>query len=960
MAVVERIFRYYPQDFGELAVTVLHMDLTFEIHDDHTRVTSALRARTRDRSVKTLSLNARDLKVHDVVCEGRTMTFRYDRPAALLHIDFLSRVPPDTEFTLQTLTVCRPTANLLEGLYFDTAPSGAPPTQITQCQQWGFQRLVPCLDDMTAKCTYTTTIIADRRYTHLVSNGDVADERQPFDDTRDRIVYRNTITPMAPYLFFLGAGTWDAFRREFEYPDGHTFLLELLAPKGADPGQAEKALEVLAGAVLWVYLFTGPEQYRDREVRQEIWRLAEERDRLKQSGDDPGALSAARARLKDLLTGIMPGYRYTGTVYREIAMQNSDFGGMENVGNTTITANRIMPFSQITDPALEYLFRVKVHEYYHNLNGSEVTGRSPFELWLNEAVTVFVEQQHHAFLFGEDYTRLQTVLTLLAPEGGTFALDSGSAAMPIEPDGFNDPNDLITRITYVKAPEVVRMIEILAGPEPFARGLDLYHTRFRHGNASRADWITCMEEVSGQPFAGMAQAWLKQTGFPVVTVTPAYDAPSRTLRLALRTTAPPGGGAWEFPFRAAAVDGQGRDLGEVTVRVTQPEETIEIPGIPRPAFLSLNRGYSFYGKVIHEAPEDELHRQARKDPDTVNRFMAFTRLAEREMLLRLLGDPQAEPSEAFTGLWADLLADRGLMDRAGGQFLTLFESVEDPGFAHHYTALHHARRRLLRTVAARYGALLEGTYRKHAAPAPGNLPYVEAQVQAIRDRQVKNTCLEMLALRDTPEVHQLLRDQFTTSPAASDLVIAFRLLLESSVPDRLAIFDRFLEESAQHPVTWEAFLSSVAGASCSDLVELVRRAEASPAFRIEQANDQRALYVRFAMNRKVSLETPEGRALLAGMLRHLAPVNETSTVRALQAMAHLDRMEVVHHVPLVALLLDLLRTLDRQRQATVFNTVRRLLLGAPEAVRAYEAARGEITELAEVRETMDGSGPGPL
>ena len=68
---------------------------------------------------------------------------------------------------------------------------------------------------------------------------------------------------------------------------------------------------------------------------------------------------------------------------------------MENVGNTTITTNRIMPFPQITDPAFEYMARVKVHEYHHNQNGSEVTGQSPFEIWLNEAVTVHIEEQHH-------------------------------------------------------------------------------------------------------------------------------------------------------------------------------------------------------------------------------------------------------------------------------------------------------------------------------------------------------------------------------------------------------------------------------------------------------------------------------------------------------------------------------------------------------------------------------------
>ncbi len=32
---------------------------------------------------------------------------------------------------------------------------------------------------MTAKCTYTTTIIADERYTSLITNGNVAAPRQP-------------------------------------------------------------------------------------------------------------------------------------------------------------------------------------------------------------------------------------------------------------------------------------------------------------------------------------------------------------------------------------------------------------------------------------------------------------------------------------------------------------------------------------------------------------------------------------------------------------------------------------------------------------------------------------------------------------------------------------------------------------------------------------------------------------
>jgi aminopeptidase N len=937
-----RIFRYYPEDFGEPPVKVLHMDLTFDVFDDHTRVTSLLTARTLDRSLQYLPLNARDLEIISVTSEGRRVTADYRRAEAKLCLSFQPRVPPGTEFTVRTETICRPTRNILEGLYFDETPPGAPPTQITQCQQWGFQRLVPCIDDMTAKCTYMTTIIADSRYTHLISNGDIAEPRQPAGEGRDRIRYANLVTPMAPYLFFLGVGTYAAFERQCEYPDGKTFLLVLLVPPGSHPALAREALGILHDAVTWVYLFTGPEQYRDPVIRSEMFRLVREREDLKAAGGDPRRIGDIRGLLSTYVSRITPGYQYTGTVYREIGMQNSDFGGMENVGNTTITTNRIMPFPQMTDPAYDYLFRVKVHEYYHNINGSEVTGRSPFELWLNEAVTVFVENRNHDFLFGPDYNRLQTVLTLLSPEGGTLSLDTGAMAMPVEPDGFNDPNDLITAVTYVKAPEFVRMVETLLGKEAFALALHLYHTRFRHGNASRADWIACMEEVGKQDLAGMAQVWLKETGYPVVSVEEGYDEAARTFTLSLRVTRPRGGGIWEFPFSYALVGEKGGVLAEGMRRIRGDTEAITVPGVDRPAWASLNRGYSFYGKVRSDPGEEALHLQARTDPDAVNRFLAFHALADREMT-RLIREPSSTPSERFTSLFMDLLGDRDLPERVGGQGLTIFESVEDEGLAHHYLALFEARQRLLSAIAARHEEALVSVYDSLAAdPAPVT---VEDRIRAIKRRQVKNLCLEVLATLDSAGVHHLLLRQFRESLAASDRLNAFRLLLASSSRDRLTIFGEFMEGSSANLVAWEAFLSTVAGSNAPDLVELVRQAEKAPAFRIEQANDQRALYLRFAMNRKVSLQTPEGRAYLLKILEGLARVNETSTVRALQALGHLDRMEEEYYLPLAGLLADLLKAFDPVGNPVVYNTVRRLLLGAPRALAAYEARFGSLKAL---------------
>jgi aminopeptidase N len=935
-----RLFRYYPGDFGALTVKVIHMDLVFDVHEQYTRTTALLNAEVSDTPIRDLVLNANDLEILSVSCDAVAVTTDYQRDRNLLTLTFDRELPPQTRFTIRTETICRPNDHILEGLYYDRTPEGAPPTQISQCQQWGFQRIVPCIDDMTAKCTYTTTIIADERYTSLLSNGDVSIPRHPAGKGRVSITYDNTVTPMAPYLFFLCVGTYDTFTRDFEYPDGSRFRLELLVPPGSDPDVADYALQVLADAILWVFLFTGRGSYRNTREKEEILALIRERDRLKAEQDGPADLERLRTRLRELAGMITPGYRYTGTVYREIGMQNSDFGGMENVGNTTITMNRIMPYPQMTDPAFEYLIRVKVHEFYHNLNGSEVTGKTPFELWLNEAVTAFIENKCHARFFGQDYSRLQTVLGLFAPSTGTFALDAGSASLPVEPDGFNDPNDLITGITYVKAAEFVRMIETLMGKEQFVQGLDRYHTRYRHGNATWQQWIAAMEEISGQELSGMARIWLKQTGFPIVTVAGKYDREHRRYMMTVSQAVPENGLPWPLPFRAALVDAKGNDLAETLVRLDGPETEIRFEEVEQPVFLSLNREYSFYGKVRAEVDPVALRLQAVHDRDAVNRFIALYRLAEQE-IIRLIDHPGQQPSDEYLDLYFSILRDEDRSRDLGGLLLTLFDTVDAPEYAHRYRELYEARRRIESAIASRYRADLRDMYDRHNHTVPLTAP-MEVQVPAIKERQLKNICLALIATLDTPDIHAAIRSQIETGSVATDRLRAFSLYLNSTAPDRLAVMESAGKEAAGHPVSWEAYLAAIGGCSAPDAVALIRRAGRSPSFRMNQVNDHRALYGSFAANRKVSLQTDEGRELFGEILIALAPVNQNSVVSMLRAFGAIDRMQEEYHVPLIGLLVTVRDHLDPEQYAVVHHTIRRLLIGSPRAVRAYEAMHGPL------------------
>jgi aminopeptidase N len=901
-------FKYYPEDFGKLPVKVEHFNLTFDVHDDHTIVESDMTMTVLKESLTTLDLDAKNLEVKEVALyqgvRGKgdyekeiaknVVEWTYDKENNKLHIVLPKKVQPNETFTLYTKTITRPTKNDLEGLYFDETPKGAPPQQITQCQQWGFQRLVPCFDDMTAKGTYTTTILADSRYTNMISNGDAAvaykgsngePQQKDIGDGRSKIVYLNHTTPMAPYLFFLGVGTYATFRKEFVYPTGEKFFLELLVPPDADEKAAQHALDMLAHGIHWIYDHTG--------------------------------------------------YVYTGDVYREIGMQNSNFGGMENVGNTTITTNRIMPFAQITDGSFVYMLQVKTHEFYHNLNGSEVTGMNPFCLWLNEAVTVYVEMNYITDLFGYDETRIERIQRLYSPVFGTFAEDSGPAAMPIEPVGFNTPDELITGMTYVKAPEFVRMVETLMGREKFKEALVLYYKQYKHSNASSADWLAAMEETSGLDFKEMAHGWLKRTSFPRVTVETSYVDGKYTIELEQK-----GFGedeAWQFPFVFNLVK-DGKDLLEKNeiYWVKKVKETIVVSVSEEPDYASLNRKHTLYGKVTWiNQTQEQLVLQATTDPSIVIRYMAFSTLLDREKII-LVKNNDADVSEEFLRVYGVILRDTSLDLGVKASFLAITESVRDESVLYKYDEIYVAQQKMKKIICALYATDLDALYHSLTSEEFDG-DYIEKQVAAIRNRSLKNVVLSILSVQNNEVVWKQFDAQLERATNATDRNIAMALLVHSNAPDRIDKLMQFKKTAQQHLVSWESFLAIVGGNNAEDCIDLMKQMEKDPQFRIEQSNDQRALYFSFARNRKKSLLTAHGLAYLVEIIIRVSKLNEYSGFHLLSVFGDLEKLDETHQKNLVGALYNVLEALDVKKQPSVVNNIKRILKNSPNAVKVFEA-----------------------
>ena len=849
--MVEKRFRYRREDFGDLPVKLNHLNIYLNFIEERVEASNVLDM-TAEMQLDGIELDANDLVILSVEwCDdpagtaGKPLEYEYRREADKLAVKLPREVRKGERFFIKTVTQCIPSDHFLEGIYKDATPPGAPQQYMSQCQQWGFQRIMPIFDDCRAKCAMTTTIEADAAYTHLISNGNI-DPRSnpdgkpvldPGDPKRQVITYNNPI-PMAPYLFIACVGTWDMLVDHVTYEDsGRTVRLEYLVPPGRTDG-VRIPMEILKQSIPWVKRTQG--------------------------------------------------YEYTADTYRTICMNKSNFGGMENVGNTTIVTDAALVDEHTLDQSLLYAHAVIVHEFEHNQCGSETTMDTPFDVWLNEAYTVDVERQFMADVFGPAFMRLYQVDSIRNPLLGPLAIEDGGHVGRIVREGFNNPDELIDGVTYVKAAEVIRMLRLVLGQDRFTAGKDLYFSRYRFGNADTDQFFECFEEVSGISLDQFKREWLYTIGYPRVTAKTDYDAAKRRYRIAFRQEPRPGRGPFHVPIELALVGEDGRDM-EWTRQVFQfkeEEAVLVLEDIPEaPAFASINRDYSFYGTFRMEDVTPGLSaRQVRMDPNLFNRVDAMRQLTDLQRI-RLLEDPEAEVDQGWLTLYGDVLRDRGIPRTLKPFFLRIDEQPMDRRYSTWYREQVVAREKMMLAVNRLYrDGLVElfhevDTYRPMTSPKDG-----------IEERMLKQVLLDLIAIDDTPDSHRLVLDHLRAATTATDRVSALLALNRGSAPERREVLEKIYETWHAHLSAYAAYLRVVSSGTCEDVFDMIDAEKRRTTFDITQPTWCRALFLPMGLNNKM-LWTDRGIRWVADTIIELAPINATTASRLLNAFQQVKNLE---------------------------------------------------------------------
>ncbi|HUJ28043.1 MAG TPA: M1 family aminopeptidase [Myxococcales bacterium] len=201
----------------------------------------------------------------------------------------------------------------------------------------------------------------------------------------------------------------------------------------------------------------------------------------------------------------------------QVGVPDFEAGAMENAG--LITYREV---ALLLDPATAPLnvqkrvAEVITHELSHQWFGNLVTMVWWDDLWLNEAFATWMAYK----VVDQWKPEWRVWMDFEVGKGSALHLDALKSSHPIRAEIKNaeEAGESFDAITYEKGGAILRMIEGYLGEDAFRDGIRLYMRKHREKNATADDLWGALAESSGQPILELANAWIRQTGYPLLRI----------------------------------------------------------------------------------------------------------------------------------------------------------------------------------------------------------------------------------------------------------------------------------------------------------------------------------------------------------------------------------------------------------------------------------------------------------
>lgn len=355
------------------------------------------------------------------------------------------------------------------------------------------------------------------------------------------------------------------------------------------------------------------------------------------------------------------------------------YGGMEHPGAIQYRASSLLLDESPTQSQLLNRAGLIAHETAHMWFGNLVTMKWFNDVWTKEVFANFMA----AKIVNPAFPDVQHDLNFLMRHyPGAYSVDRSKGSNPIRQNltNLNQAGQMYGPIIYLKAPIMMRQLELTVSEPKFRAGLQQYLKDFAFANATWPDLIAILDARSTTDLEAWSKVWVNTTGRPNFQTT-ANDRQQTEL---IQQDPEKLGRIWPQQFSAAFVSGD--------KLITSNKEKTPITGQP----MQLNSDGLGYGlfpvqaqRLINQNNLDELARGALLI-DAWENFLNKDNLAASEYLKILLARISVEDNalvleQALSQLYRLHSSFLTPAERANAQesveslLRKQLESAEDPG-----------------------------------------------------------------------------------------------------------------------------------------------------------------------------------------------------------------------------------------------------------------------------------------
>ncbi|MBB1442940.1 aminopeptidase N [Pseudoalteromonas sp. Hal273] len=811
----------YLKDYKAPDFLIDHTELTFDLQPLSTKVSSLLTLTRVGDKKAPLVLDGIDLSLLSLSVDTVDIT-DYEIVGEQLIINNL----PDS-CQLSIVTEISPETNTsLEGLYLS---GGA---YCTQCEAQGFRKITYYMDRPDVLATFDVTIIADKKYLQLLSNGNQVDSGET-SDGRHFVKWQDPFKKPS-YLFALVAGDFDVLKDTYTTKSGKDVELALFVDKG-NLSKTPHAIASLKKAMQW----------------------DEERFNLE----------------------------YDLDIYMIVAVDFFNMGAMENKGLNVFNSKCVLANQETaTDKDYHTIESIVGHEYFHNWTGNRVTCRDWFQLSLKEGLTVFRDQEFSSDLGSRALNRIDAVKVMRTHQ---FSEDAGPMAHPIRPEKVIEMNNFYTVTVYDKGAEVIRMMHTLLGETNFQKGMTLYFERHDGQAVTCDDFVSAMSDASGVNLEQF-KLWYSQSGTPRLNAIQHFDSSSNTYTLTIEQAAPdnqPGNKPLHIPFAIELLDANGKSIApqyngkklDHVLDVTSTTQTFSFDNILEKPVAVLLEDFSAPCILNQQTTEPELlhiMRFARSDfsrwdaqqqlfikaiksqiTDTTNSVLSSETINALRVLINTKEGDLALIAELFKLPSFDTLAaefevipvdeiieitekfEQQIADELADELLACYESLEDDG-----------------SISA----------------------------SSVAKRALKQTCLHYLAKTQKPEAVSFIKEA-ASSTNMTNVLGALSAVVKASHPIQDELLSHFDSQWRHDVLVMDKWFALQAMQSGNKAIDNIKALYEHPCFDFSNPNRVRALVGSFSHFNTAQFHRSDaqGYTLLGDLLIKLNAINPQNASRML-------------------------------------------------------------------------------